>query len=189
MTGFEPQGLDYSKEQIKDHYSTAVQLARQSVSDLRTRVEDITANIDEYTALASSPKKEDRKQAAQTRSDLKWSKIGLWEATNIENFLDHKPCALGSEILAYAWLTTEKKYLAQSLGETKSWMRWEKQQQLSEGEIKRRVTALNSCIVDMEKRFPAGIATFKAINSVLGSEVVGNTLTTILATKDTLANK
>lgn len=164
MADGEPRGFDFSKEQVAEHYSAVSYVALGERLVLEAEINDLVSDKESYIKLAVSSNKEDGDKAAGMRDDLKFKKLDLWRATNVRNFLEGEKCAPGSEFLAYAWLQEENKRLEDS-------MYWERRRgNNNDLEIKaldaKRVP-FSSCIVDMERRFPAGIPTFKATEAFL----------------------
>lgn len=159
-----PKGLNYSKEEVASHYFSAAYLARGDRDILAGRIDELVSHREEYIRLATSSRKEEKDEASKMRGELGFQKLNLWRATNVLNFLEGEKCAPGSEFLAYAWLQERNEDLRYRL---KFHMSSGQPDEQEVRIINKSMVPVSSCIVDMEKRFPAGVPTFKATESFL----------------------
>ena len=159
--------LEFLKEEIDEHYSVVKVLASEETHRSGNEITELGLQRESYVKYASSSSKEDRKMAAQMKTELKYRKLDFWRATNVQSFFDGYICAPGSEFLAYAWLQEEGEYLRSGLKYNAV------DNPFSNEEIKRltdkELVAVSSYMVDMERRFPAGIPTFKATQAFLNA--------------------
>ncbi|MEK7091053.1 MAG: hypothetical protein AAB887_00920 [Patescibacteria group bacterium] len=159
MADAESRGFNISKERMSEHYSLVGGLAMKERNELETEIDDAVSSEhrEDYARLAASFKKEDRDEAARMRRDLRFKKLDLWRATNVQYFLEGGICDPGSEFLTYAWLQEENEYCKVFKAENVA----------DEKVINDKITSISSCILDMNRRFPLGIPTFKVAESFL----------------------
>lgn len=164
MSDIEPGELDFLREEIDEHYSIVWRIAKEETHRSGSGLTELGLQREDYVKLASSPDKKDRDRAAQMRVDLKFQRLDFWRATNVQSFFAREACAPGSEFLAYAWLQEEREYLRSGLKYATN----EKLSVVERAKLEdKELVAVSSCIVDMERRFPAGIPTFRATEAFL----------------------
>lgn len=165
-----------SKEEIQNHYDIVASLADEGFEYTKARMREQQGDSDLHIRLAASPQEEDRKKAVEMRRQARLDKQDLWREFQIISFLKGQPCAPGSEFPTYSWLTAEREYWNGRLANNKPVTEYDayggNEKVVPIEEIKNRATAVSSCMVDMERRFPVGIPTFRKIDSFISSGAI-----------------